>query len=115
MKALVCAACGDIQALQTEWRSCTCGNVSARWTDSHAGLAEFRAVERHSAFMLGLNNTMLLAAFDGAVDVFEKFRAVHDLATETPNHIFDKSRAACWAVITRPGRTSDVTWAEGES
>lgn len=116
MKALVCGACGDIQALQVEWRTCQCGNTSAHWTDPHAGTAEFRARDRSRAFLLGLSNRLLMPALRGQLGMFQDFRAAHEAATEEPGYVFDKSRGGCWAVVVRVGQTSDVTWAEdGES
>lgn len=112
MKALVCAACGDIQALQREWRTCTCGNTSARWIDPHMGTAEFRGEDRSKCYLLGLNNNLLIPALRGELAMWQDFRAVHEQATEAPGYVFDKKRAGCWAVLVRVGQTNDVGWAE---
>lgn len=112
MKALLCGACGDIQALQTDWRSCRCGNTKARWTDPTLGLAEFDGLDRSKCYLLGLNNQLLVPAMLGDLGVWEEFRAAHDRATNAPHHVFDKSRAGCWAVVVKVGRTSDVKWVE---
>lgn len=112
MKALVCGECGDIQALQVEWRSCKCGNVEGHWTNAMLGTAEFKARNRQHAFVLGLNNQLLGPALRGELGMWEDFRGVHELATKAPNHIFDESRADCWAVVVAVGRTNDVRWAD---
>lgn len=111
MKALVCAACHDIKALNPDgsWAGCRCGHVRARWIDPRLGTAEFTG-HYPSAFLLGLNNQMFGPALRGETSLFSEAAALHDVATDAPNHIFDKSRAACWAVIVKPGRTNDVTW-----
>lgn len=109
---MVCAHCMDIQALTTKWRTCSCGNTSARWVDPLTGTAEFSAVVKEYAFLLGLNNQLLGPALQGKLGMWQDFRMLHDVATNAPNHVFDKSRANCWAVIVSPGRTSDVTWSE---
>ncbi len=115
VKALVCGRCGDIQALQEEWRECKCGQTAARWTDPQRGLAEFRVPAdgvMNQCFVLGLNNHLLVPAMEGRLGMFQDFRHYHELATDAPNHVFDKSRAGCWAVVFRVGTTNDVTWAE---
>lgn len=111
MKALVCGDCHDIRALDPscEWVECRCGAVRARWIDPVIGTAEFTG-RYPCAFLLGLNNQMFGPATRGATTVFEEARAFHDQATDAPGYIFDKSKAACWAVILRPGQTNDVTW-----
>lgn len=115
MKAFLCGYCADIQALQSEWRTCKCGVTSAHWVDPFRGTAEFRQpappADGSHCFLLGLNNHLLAPALRGELAMFEDFRAAHERATDAPNHVFDKSRANCWAVIVRVGQTSDVTWA----
>lgn len=115
MKALVCGSCGDIQALQREWRTCECGNTSARWTDPHLGLAEFRGRDRSKCFLLGLNNRLLAPALRGELGIWSEFRAAHEVAVDAPGYVFDQSRAGCWAVVVRVGPTRDVTWASEEA
>lgn len=111
MKALACGACGDIRALDPSgaWVGCRCGNVRARWLDPERGTAEFTG-DYPSAFLLGLNNRLLGPALQGGTTIFEDARKLHGAATDAPGYVFDKSKAACWAVIVRPGQTSDVTW-----
>jgi hypothetical protein len=74
VKALVCGECGDIQALQVEWRSCKCGNVEGHWTNPLLGTAEFKARRRDRAFILGLNNQLLGPALRGQLGIWEDFR-----------------------------------------
>lgn len=120
MKALVCGACADVRALPSippyeEWTTCRCGNVSARWVDPRAGRAEFKAKDPGNAFVMGLHNGVFGPASQGRLAMFEDFRAAHEAATDAPGYVFDKSRAACWAVIFRIGHTSDTAWAEDAS
>lgn len=113
MKALLCGRCGDIQALQVEWRSCKCGQTRARWIDPKCGTAEFTVPEDgvvNQSFVLGLNNHLLVPAMEGRLGMFQDFRDAHERATYAPEHVFDKSRAACWAVVIRVGATRDVSW-----
>jgi hypothetical protein len=112
VKALICGLCGDIQALQIEWRSCKCGNVEAHWTNGQLGLAEFRCWDYGTAFLLGLNNTVLAPALRGQLLMNEDWREAHEQATDAPGYIFDKSKKACWAVIVRMGTTADVKRAD---
>ena len=116
MKALACGACGDIQALQTEWRICKCGITSGHWVDPYRGTAEFRKSPEalQYSYILGLNNHLLSPALRGELGMFEDYRKAHDRATKAPNHVFDESRANCWAVVIKVGRTSDVSWAEDD-
>lgn len=114
MKALICAKCGDIQALQKEWRTCQCGNTSARWTNSRLGTAEFKAKDKTRAFLLGLNNRLLSPAIRAELTMWEDFRQVHEEATKAPGYVFDKAKAGCWAVVVQIGTTTDVKWAKDE-
>ena len=111
MKALLCAGCADIQALDRDWRTCKCGNTSARWTNAFTGTAEFKARDKALAYLLGLNNRVLGPALNGKLGMWEDFRDAHAAATDAPHHVFDASRANCWAVVAKVGTTSDVKWA----
>lgn len=117
MKALLCGRCGDIQALQTYWRECSCGHTAARWVDPRAGTAVFRVPAdgvMNESFVLGLNNRVLEPAVRGELGMFSDFRHAHELAIDAPNHVFDRSRASCWAVVIRVGATNDVRWATSD-
>lgn len=59
-------------------------------------------------FVLGLNNRYLIGALANPPQDDESWRALHDEATVAPNHQFDASRKACWAVIIRPGMSTDT-------
>lgn len=116
MKALACGLCTDIRALAPTdgvWTSCRCGNVAAAWEDGSAGTARFRARDRAAAFVIGFNNHFLVPSLGGKVTTHELRRKLHDAATSAPNHVFDKERAGCWAVVFRVGETNDVRWDDG--
>lgn len=122
MKALVCGACADIRALPsletlhsslTDWVRCRCGNCEGRWVDPHRGTATFRAAERDKVFVLGLNNDYFIPAIGGRLKMFEDMRAAHERPTRAPDHVFDASRAACWAVVFTIGASSDTSWTDG--
>lgn len=109
MKALLCAACGDVKGFEEDWVSCRCGLVEAHWTDPRLGLGEMQGSYPH-AFLLGLNNAYLLPALQGRTAIFEEARKLHEEALDAEGYIFDKSKAACWAVVVKPGQTRDVKW-----
>lgn len=124
VKALACGYCGDIRALGhgegglRGWVSCGCGMTQARWVDPYRGTAEFKVPPLPTpfrCFLLGLNNHVLEPALRGELGMHQDFREAHERATDAPNHVFDKSRAGCWAVVARVGTTSDVTWAAPDS
>lgn len=111
----MCGSCGDFRALSPdrgEWVTCRCGNLSGHWVDGERGIAEFKARDRPKAFVLGLNNHLLMPALRGQLGMFQDFREAHERATDAPNHVFDKSRCGCWAVIFAIGRTSDTSFVE---
>lgn len=119
MKGLACAQCMDLRALpqgNNNPVSCNCGNVTAWWLDGQRGIARFVARAPHYAFGLGLNNTYLLGALsqpdEGVPN--EEWRKLHDDACNAPGYLFDQSNRGCWALIFRPGTTSDTAWASDE-
>ena len=114
MKALVCGRCGDIHALQDEWRTCKCGAIRAHWVDGERGIAEFDAPAhlRRYGFLLGLHNGVLIPALRGELGMFSDFRAAAEAATDAPNSVFDKGRGNAWAVVVRVGATGDVSWVQ---
>lgn len=116
MKALICTFTGksEIFSFEKEWTKCGCGNSAARWVDPLAGTVVVAARNREKVHLLGLNNRYLVQALTHNTPTWEYLRELHDQATEAPDHVFDKSRAACWAVIVPVGRTSDVRWATDE-
>ncbi len=124
MKALVCAACMDIRALEPhgEWTTCRCGSSSARWLDPKAGTVKCKGSPRNVR-ILGLNNRYLLEAVRSpehedlvtAGGQWEWWRQLHDKAIDAPNYIFDKSKRACWATVVLVGETNDISWEEPTS
>lgn len=117
MKGLACGRCADVRSLPNlpplfEWIECRCGNMRARWVDPERGIAEYAAKQTEFAFGVGFNNQFLIPALRGETAMHEDARRLHDLATDAPGYVFDKSGASCWAIIFRPGATSDTSWAE---
>lgn len=120
MKALVCLGCSTITSPPAQggaWIECACGQAAMRWTDPAAGLAEVRATDRSITRVLGLNNQFLglpdsvhaeLAASDHAWRDQHR-QSCRDVA---PNYLFHADRRDCWAIITRPGDSADVTFRE---
>lgn len=116
VKAIICTGHGDvhIHSFTEEWTACLCGNVKARWEDPQAGkvvVTTRHLGARDHVRLLGLNNRLLLPAVTAPGQMWEDFRAWHEQATDAPGYIFDKSRAACWAVVARIGSTNDTRWA----
>ena len=64
-------------------------------------------------FGLGLNNQLLVRAVTASAQLWEDYRAWHDIATSAPGYVFDKAKAGCWAVVFRIGSTSDTRFVEG--
>lgn len=117
MKVIVCANSGDIHLISfsTSWTRCQCGNTAVRWIDPNQGTVVVAARRREYVRLLGLNNNYLIPMLQRDVDLkWEDYRSLHDEATSAPLHVFDKSRAGCWAVLMRIGRSSDVRWATPE-
>jgi hypothetical protein len=113
MKGLLCSACVDFRALAPEGSvSCRCGNVTAWWVDPVRGVAKFRAINRQMAFGIGFHNSFLIEATTvlRGLAMPEDWRQLHEKATDAPGYMFDKSRRDCWALIFKPGSTSDTSW-----
>jgi hypothetical protein len=115
MKVLFCAKCGDIRAFEPWYTPCKCGNTEVRWVDPHAGTVMVRARKRDYAKLIGLNNRMLgamisLVERDGFDYSSDKWRELHDAATNAPGYLFDKAHRNCWAVIIGIGSSNDVKW-----
>lgn len=114
MKGLLCAECVDFRAIAPSGVArCRCGNVEAWWVDPQRGVARFWARNRETAYGLGVHNHFL----QGAIAMRGKglnaeWRDLHDNATASPGYLFDASNRACWALIFKPGLTSDTSFAE---
>jgi hypothetical protein len=118
VKAIICAR-GEVEifSFTHEWTKCPCGFVAARWTDGQRGIMQAAVKypsDKEKVRLLGLNNQLLVRALTTPGQMWEDYRAWHDLATDAPHHIFDKSRAGCWAVIALIGSTSDTSWVSEE-
>lgn len=122
MKAIICGIAGGIQLYTPGvegqlgsplgWHKCPCGLSAAKWLDPEKGtIAVAARRDRGLVRGLGLNNQLLMPAFAARERSWETFRAWHDAATTTPGYVFDKARAACWAVPFVIGTTSDSRWA----
>ena len=119
-KAIVCFDSGEIHinTFGTDWTDCACGNTRAKWIDPYAGTVVVAARDKSHVRLLGLNNQYLLPAIKGTLLgkdlLWPDYRTLHDQATTVPTHVFDKSKAGCWAVVVSIGLTSDVRWATDE-
>lgn len=111
MKALVCRACLDVRALPPQRRvavTCRCGLCCAWWEDPHAGIARFaEATPRSTAYFIGFHNRFMVTALTESLDD-EGFRALHAETTHCPGYHFDRSKKDCWAILLRPGLSSDT-------
>ena len=113
MKALLCARCVDIRALDPNraWVTCRCGASSARWENPERGTVRVKATHPSYPRILGLNNTFLIKALQAPANTAVKdWRELHEQATDSPGYIFDSSFRDCWACVVRVGETGDVQW-----
>lgn len=117
MKGLFCGECFTIRTLPRTDGSpvhCDCGNVTGWWLDGRRGIARFAAARKEHVFFVGFHNHFLTGAVDGLTGTDHSFRELHEAVTDSPNHHFDKSRKGCWAIILKPGLSSDTAWATPE-
>lgn len=114
MKAAMCTTCGQVIGPQPRtnegawtWCAMPCAHSAVRWRDGAKGLLEVTSLHGpDGVVVIGLHNGFIAALADGPDD--ELWRRVHDLATDAPGYLFDKSKRACWAVLTRVGQSNDV-------
>lgn len=127
-KAIVCGVCAEVvgptRQWQTDrsWRWCSCGHSAVRWRDGDRGLLEVVALHGPDDIrVLGLNNGFIEYAFKHPVRDAEAWRTLHRLQAEMvgPGYLFHKDRRNCWALLVKPGESSDVfvmdyaeAWAE---
>lgn len=125
-KAAICTHCMDIVSpyrnweTNRTWRWCSCDHTAVRWRDGHAGLLEVTSLHGASAVrVLGLANGFFEPAVRGISefghnDAMHEWRALHDAVTEqvAPTYLFHDSKRKCWAVVVRPGETSDVKFVQ---
>lgn len=116
MKALVCLSCSTIRSPRTDktWTPCDCGQASIRWADPQAGLAQVWAADPFYVRVLGLNNDILAYPVVHGVGLSggdATWRRLHKTTCEqSDGYLFHTDRRNCWAVLTWPGETSDVTF-----
>ncbi len=118
MKALVCLSCCTIRSpkLDRTWTPCDCGQAAVRWTDPQGGIAEVWAVDRLYVRLLGLHNQVLMHPIVpglGNPGGDAGWRHLHQLTcSQAEGYLFHSDRRDCWAVVTYPGESSDVTFVE---
>lgn len=117
MKGIACGRCYDVRTLPNMQPvdatvECRCGNLRGRWVDANAGTAEYAALDRTLGFGIGFNNQFLIPALAGGTAMHSDARALHERATDAPGYVFDKARAGCWAIIFKPGATTDTAWVD---
>jgi hypothetical protein len=133
-KALVCAECLDIRALDPDggWTACRCGACEARWEDPARGTVRCRLgghpmtrearerLDRCPLRIMGLHNAYLIPAIRGpsheqmveAGGQWEWWRKLAEAATRAPGYIFDAAMRATWATIVKVNETGDIKWEE---
>lgn len=115
MKALVCLACSTIRSPRTDrsWTHCECGQSGMRWVNPQAGTAEVWAVEPYYVRVLGLNNHVLMTPVVPGVGLpggHQQWRRLHEATCkEAEGYLFHTDLRDCWAVLTYPGESTDVT------
>lgn len=112
MKALVCLQCSTIRSPLTNgsWTHCDCGQSAIRWVDPKVGTAEMWAVDPFYVRLLGLHNgILLLPQLPGRAP--EYWHRLHeDVCRTAKGYLFHSSERNCWAVLTLPGESGDVTF-----
>jgi hypothetical protein len=117
VKALFCGRCSSIHSgpVDGTWRFCDCGQAAVRWADSTAGQLQVWSSDLEKIRVIGLNNSMIYAAFGtvrgitGTAD--EQWRLTHDQScADARGYLFHTSRRDCWAVIVAPHESGDVAW-----
>jgi hypothetical protein len=116
LKAAFCVNCTDIIAPYRAWRKnpgwrwCVCEHVGVRWRDGEKGLLEVASQDGPEGLrVLGFSNTFLSLGTQHS-GTFEEWRQLHEWSCQEldPHYLFHASKRACWALIIRPGETSDV-------
>jgi len=116
VKALVCLKCSTIQSPNTDksWTHCACGQSAIRWVNPERGTAEMWAVEPLYVRLLGLHNEILARPQIPGMPTpggDEMWRHLHEVVcANADGYLFHKDRRNCWAVVTWPGESSDVTF-----
>ena len=111
----MCGVCFDIRALRGEGDkdavTCSCGNVTGWWKNSHFGIAVVRAKNRDKAKVIGIDNGVLRIAFTTFDFIPEKWKKIHDdLAAAAHGYVFELR--GCPFAIVAVGQTNDVRWAD---
>jgi hypothetical protein len=119
VKAVICGAAGSLHLFtpgSPRWAVCQCKHTAAWWEDPEAGkiVVASRTGLTSTVRGLGLNNQLLLRALASRGQAWQDYRAWHDIATDAPGYVFDKAKAACWAVVFLIGSTTDSRWATPE-
>ena len=113
MKALVCLSCSTIRSPRTDrsWTHCECGQSGIRWVDPEKGVAEMWAVDPLYVRLLGLHNGVLAHPIVPGVGIRdESWRHLHKVICEqAEGYLFHTDHRGCWAVVTWPGESSDVS------
>ncbi|HET6915758.1 MAG TPA: hypothetical protein VFH56_06665 [Acidimicrobiales bacterium] len=127
-KAVICKACSDIVSPNPKWledrswRWCACLHVATRWRDGSTGQIEVVSLHGPNDLrVIGLNNAVIEYAFAKPPTMSDQWRELHRLQGEMvePYYLFHKDKRDCWALLVRPGESSDVhvvdyaeAWAE---
>lgn len=115
-KAAMCLSCQQIigprssTAESSAWTWCAdpCLHTGVRWRDAATGLLEVTSLRgAGNVAVIGLHNSMFYGLMHGPHSS-AYWRDMHELVTDAPGHLFDRSRRNCWAVLIRPGQSNDV-------
>lgn len=84
--------------------------MAARWADELTGTVEVLAQNKSAVRFIGLHNKVLAATILTDIVSNDAWQELHDVATNAPGYVFDKSRRNCWAAVLRMAETSDINF-----
>jgi hypothetical protein len=113
LKALVCLECNTIRSpkVNGEWTLCDCKRSAIKWNNPQQGKITVWSTSPTYVRVLGVMNSVLtsIASTD------EEWRLVQETSVKlAEGYIFHESNRNCWAVIFKPGETSDSKWASSK-
>lgn len=114
-KAAMCTTCGQIvgpRPRDEEWTWCAepCLHTAVRWRDPGRGLLEVTSLHGPGGvIVIGLHNGFIAGLAERVTEA-EWWRNLHDKVTaeHSDGYLFHRNNRDCWAVLVRPGQSSDV-------
>lgn len=115
-KAAMCTTCGQIvgpRPRDREWTWCAdpCAHTAVRWRDGARGLLEVTSLHGpDGVVVIGLHNGFIAELAERDIVSPEWWRNLHDRVTaeHSDGYLFHRNNRDCWAVLVRPGQSSDV-------